>query len=115
MLSLVSPLRVIKIVAVSYALLVVLGLLLYMAFARELATWPAIKIALGGALALDLFLLLAVHFIWKWLWFKLPILNTLLFPNLNGRWRMQIHWVGPDAHGTVSATATIRQEVAPLV
>lgn len=41
---------------------------------------------------------------------KVPMLNTLLFPDLNGCWRMQIHWVGPDKSGTVTAKATIRQD-----
>lgn len=110
MLNLISPLRVISIVAVGYALFVVLGLLLYMAINPEIATWSAIRIVFAGALALDLALLAVVHFIWRWLWAKLPILNTFLFPDLNGRWRMTIHWVGPEAEGTVSAIATIRQD-----
>ena len=110
MLSLISPLRVISIIAVGYALLVVLCLLLYMAVAHELAIWSAIRIAFAGALALDLALLVTVHFIWRWLWVKLPFLNTFLFPDLNGRWRMEIHWVSPEASGNVSAIATIRQD-----
>lgn len=109
MLHLISPLRVISIIAVSYSLFVVLGLLMYLAITPELATWSAIRIVFAGALVLDLALLAAVHFIWKWLWAKLPILNTFLFPDLNGRWKMIIHWVGPQADGTVSAIATIRQ------
>lgn len=110
MLSLISPLRVISSVAVGYALFVVLGLVSYMLAAGELATWSAIRIVFAGALALDLILLAAVHFIWRWLWVKFPILNTFLFPDLNGRWKMEIYWVGAETEGTVSATATIRQD-----
>lgn len=110
MLSLMSPLRVISIIAVGYALLVVLGLLMYRAFDPELATWSAIKIVFSGALALDLALLVVVHFMWRWLWGKLPFLNTFLFPDLNGRWKMEIHWVSTETAGTVSAIATIRQD-----
>jgi len=110
MLSLLSPLRVISIIAVGYALLVVLGLLLYIAIGPELATWSAIRIVFAGALVLDLALLAVVHFLWRWLWIKFPILNTLLFPDLNGRWRMEIHWVSPETSGAVSAIATIRQD-----
>ncbi|WP_208509608.1 hypothetical protein [Variovorax paradoxus] len=114
MLSLVSPLRVIKILAIGYALLVVLGLLLYKVLTGDIATWTAIRFTLSGALALDLILLTAVHFMWKWIWAKFPKLNALLFPDLNGRWRMEIHWVGTESSGTVSATATIRQDFLRL-
>jgi hypothetical protein len=109
MINLISPLRVVSIIAVGYSLLVVLVLLLHKAIASEIATWSAIRIAMAGALALDLILLAAVHFIWRWLWAKFPVLNTFLFPDLNGRWRMTIHWIGPEAEGVVSATAIIRQ------
>lgn len=110
MLSLISPLRVISIVATGYAMLVVLCLLAYMVWTSDVATWTALKVALSGALVLDIALFIGVHFIWKWLWAKYPILNTLLFPDLNGRWHMEIHWVGSEAHGKVSATATIQQD-----
>lgn len=110
MLSLISPLRVISIIAIGYAALVVLFLVVYMAFASNVALWTALKVAISGALALDIILFVGVHFIWKWLWAKYPKLNSLLFPDLNGRWRMEIHWVGSEAHGNVSATATIRQD-----
>lgn len=110
MLNLLSPLRIISIISIGYATLVVFGLLLYMAFTREVAPWSAIRIVFSGALALDVALLTTIHFIWKWLWVKFPALNTLLFPDLNGRWRMEIHWIGPDIGGRVSATAVIRQD-----
>lgn len=110
MFNLISPLRVISVIAITYAVLVVLGLFLYMTVSFEVTLWSAIRVALAGAFALDLMLLATVHLTWKWLWAKFPFLNMLLFPDLNGRWRMEIYWISANDSGSVNATATIRQD-----
>jgi hypothetical protein len=68
-----------------------------------------VKVALAGAAALNVVLLGMIYFTWKWIWAKFPILNTVLFPNLNGSWRMKIHWTGASGSGVVDADATIKQ------
>lgn len=110
MLNIIPPLRVISVIAVTYAVLVALGLYSYMAFDPGVTLWSAIRVALAGAFALDLALLAAVHFLWQRLWAMFPSLNTLLFPDLNGRWLMKIHWIGAKDSGSVDATATIKQD-----
>ena len=110
MINLIPPLRVISIVALTYAVLVVLALFLYWSLNPNPSLWSAIRVALGGALLLDLALLAAVRVLWKRLWAKFPSLNTILFPDLNGRWTMKIHWIGVGDSGSVDAVATIKQD-----
>lgn len=102
-------LRVISAIAISYAILVTLVLFAYWKIVDSPNLGASIKIALMGAFALDVALLAAVHVWWKWLWAKFPALNNLLFPNLNGQWRMKIYWVGDKVDGIANASATIKQ------
>lgn len=110
MFNLIPLLRVISAIAISYAVLVTLALLVYWSIFDSPSLWASLKIALGGALVLDVALLAAVHIWWKWLWAKFPALNNLLFPNLNGQWRMKIFWVGDNVNGVANASATIKQD-----
>ena len=57
---------------------------------------------------------IAANSIWRWIWKKFPILNKLLFPDLNGQWEgeLQTTWVDPvskNVPGPISTTVTIRQ------
>ena len=36
-------------------------------------------------------LLLGATPLWRWLWGRIPQLNTWIFPDLNGRWKSEIH------------------------
>lgn len=110
MLGLVPILRVISVIAVSYAAIVALVLFSFWTFFDSPTLWASLKVALGGALALDVAMLIAVHVWWKRLWIAFPSLNTFLFPDLNGDWKMTIFWVGNDANGVAKAIATIRQD-----
>lgn len=114
MLSLISPLRVISLVAISYAFIVALTLFLAFTFFSPIKLQTAVRVALGGATFLDILLLLSVHFWWRRLWARFPALNTLLFPDLNGRWKMRIHWIGVDESGSVDAVAVIKQNLLHL-
>ena len=110
MFNIIPPLRVISVIAVTYAFLVAIALFFYMLWVPGVTLWSAIRVALSGAFALDIVLLAAVHLLWKRLWAIFPSLNTLLFPDLNGRWQMRIHWIGANDSGSVNATATIKQD-----
>lgn len=114
MLALISPLRVISAIAVAYAAFCVLLVLLAIRFFPGTDPWASLRIVFSAALVLDLALLLTVNFWWRTLWTKVPALNTALFPDLNGDWRMTIHWSGVNeegdpVEGIVQATASIKQ------
>ena len=51
---------------------------------------------------------------WEKLWDKYPALNELLFPNLNGTWKMVIHWEWEDKKGISHAKAVIKQSFLKL-
>jgi len=72
--------------------------------------YSSIKFALAGGFVLDVILAGLIYFGWKRIWSKFPILNTLLFPDLNGFWIMKIYWVGKESEGVVDAIATIKQD-----
>lgn len=114
MLTLISPLRVISVIAVSYAVFCMLVMLIATHIFQNMESWVAIRIALSSAVVLDLCLLLAVHFWWRKLWAKFPTLTNEFFPDLNGKWQMTIHWSGADKDGKpiggiVNAVAYIKQ------
>lgn len=119
MITLFSPLRVISVVATAYAASVILALFIILPFEQRFWPLSAVQTAFSGAVVLDFFLILACHLLWRKLWAAFPILNTMLFPDLNGEWRMKIHWSGVNergesVNGTVNATANIEQNLLRL-
>lgn len=114
MLALISPLRVISTIAVTYSAVCLLLVLLASSFLPDLGVLASLRIVFSLALLLDLALLLTVNYWWRAVWRWLPILNTALFPDLNGDWRMTIHWQGvtdegDPVDGIVQATASVKQ------
>lgn len=107
MINLIPIGKFIALIAVAYA--VVCCLILWAVYDEDMAFSSAISIATGGSLLLNALLLSLFYFGWRWLWKALPILNDLLFPDLNGTWDMVIHWEWEDKKGTSRANATIKQ------
>lgn len=62
-----------------------------------------------GAAGLNILLFLFFSFGWRSLWKKLPALNKLIFPDLNGTWDMTINWEWNGNSGKANATAIIKQ------
>lgn len=104
--------RVIAFVAVLYS--VITCLILWFIYDPATGFLTAISIAISGSTALQFLLLYVFHVGWRWLWDKFPSLNTLLFPNLNGTWKMVIHWEWGDKKGTSHAKAVIKQDFLKL-
>lgn len=109
MLSVIPVLRVISVVAATYGLLVTMTLFGYWKSSASPEFWTGLRIASSSAVVLDLALFAIVHFWWKSIWRRFPVLNVTLFPDLNGYWSMKIHWVGKDGDGVVKARAIIKQ------
>lgn len=114
MLNLVPINRVITYVAVTYAAIVVLISLGYLSMAEAPTIEGALRIALGGSLILNFVLLLTIYIWWKYLWKKFPFLGEALFPNLNGKWHMEIHWSGKEDSGVIEAVAVINQSLLKI-
>jgi len=100
--------QIITLIAVAYS--IVTGLILWAIYDSQTEFLTAISIATGGSAALHLILLGFFYFGWRWLWEKFPVLNSWLFPNLNGTWTMEIHWEWEGKSGTSHAKAIIKQD-----
>lgn len=50
-----------------------------------------------------------LYFGWRLLWRRIPALNRIVFPDINGRWNMEIHWQKETDSGVVNAVAEVNQ------
>lgn len=114
MISLIPIQRIIVVVAVAYALIIAIMLFIYWHYVDAPTLIASIKFSLAGATVLNATLLGIIFFAWKPIWKKFPILDTLIFPNLNGLWSMEIHWFSNDGRGIVQANATIKQNLVGI-
>ena len=84
MINLIPIGKVISLIAVVYAVICCLILwILWVAFDKNITFSSAISIATGGSLLLNALFLSLFYFVWRRLWKAFPILNDLLFPDLN--------------------------------
>ncbi|GEM_PF-4602224 len=109
MLGLVDVKKIIVVIAIVYATILIL-LSSGHPVQSGLAT---LKFAASGAFFLTAFLFLFVGFLWRLIWRLVPVLGTWLCPDLNGAYKVYIHWIrlidGEDLTGTKIAKAYIRQ------
>lgn len=103
MINLVPINRMVAWIAVGYAVATLLGLTI-----MQVSTL-SLRYALVGSSALYFILVATTSFGWKYVWRLIPSLNHWLFPLIEGKWDMTIHWQGVDASGVVQAEATIKQ------
>jgi hypothetical protein len=109
MITLLPLNRVISGVAVAYGVLIVMALSFAARYSDASDLYFNIKVALAGSTTLSLLLLFLFQKGWKWLWKKIPVLNALLFPNLEGEWKMTIHCIVDGLSREVVAIARIKQ------
>jgi hypothetical protein len=112
MISLLPIGRVIALIAVAYA--VVSCLILWAVYDDATSFLSAISIGTGGSATLHILLLGIFYFGWEKIWDRYPVLNKMLFPNLNGTWDMIIHWEWEGNKGTSHAKAVIKQNFLKL-
>mgnify|MGYP006921597141 CR=1 FL=1 len=98
---------VILVIAVIYASIACA--ILWFLYNPSVSLWGAIGVATGGSAALNIVIFLLFHRYWESIWKRFPVLNRLLFPNLNGTWEMIIHWNSEDKNGEANAHAKITQ------
>jgi hypothetical protein len=114
MLSLLPVDRVITVVAVAYAATILLVVAIILTAFPALNPWQTLTVAFSGSAALQLLVFLVFNVAWKWIWSAIPALNQSLFPNIEGKWKMIIHWQRGEHTGQVAATAVIRQTLLKL-
>jgi len=108
MINLLPITKVIAIIAIIYAVLIA-AILTFIHDANS-TVLSSVIIALKGATALNIVLLLVCYIGWRKIWKMFPSLNNLLFPDLNGEWEMTIYWHWEEKKGTTNATAYIKQD-----
>ncbi len=114
MFAIISPIKMMVLACQAYATLTLFIVLALFLYDPDISAGALLRVVLGGAGALELFLLVTAHFFWRKLWAKFPKLNEFLFPDLNGTWKMKIHWSYNGADGVVDATANIRQNLVSV-
>ena len=112
MISLLPISRVISLIAVAYA--VVSCLILWVVYDETTSVLSAISIGTSSSAILHVLLLGTFYFGWEKIWDRYPVLNKMLFPNLNGTWDMIIHWEWEGKKGTSHAQAVIKQNFLKL-
>lgn len=112
MISLLPIGRVISLIAVAYA--VVSCLIFWCVYDESKSFFSAISIGTSGSAILHTLLLGTFYFGWEKIWDRYPVLNKVLFPNLNGTWEMVIHWEWEGKKGTSHAKAVIKQNFLKL-
>lgn len=112
MISLLPIGRVISFISIAYA--IVTCLILWAVYDQKTSFLTAISIAMSGSAILHALLLGMFYFGWEKIWNRFPILNKILFPNLNGNWEMIIHWEWEGRSGTSNAKAVIKQNFLKL-
>jgi len=71
----------------------------------------ALQTAVKGIAVLNLLLFFMAAAGWKFLWKWCPILNDWVFPDLNGKWMVEIHWNWDSKSGQKVATAFVKQSL----
>ncbi|WP_125181591.1 Cap15 family cyclic dinucleotide receptor domain-containing protein [Thiohalobacter thiocyanaticus] len=113
MISLLPVGRVVVVIATLYASIT--GMILLLSYdANDNEIWSAIRASLGWSGIINIFLIGFVYVGWEYLWRRFPILNQILYPNLNGVWEMKIYWQWGDKTGESVGTAHIKQNFLRL-
>jgi|25_taG_2_1085351.scaffolds.fasta_scaffold17177_2 hypothetical protein len=106
MISLLPLQKILTWVSVIYAAFVVtVGVLL------NATGIDAVSIAFKVSALLNLFIFCVAAFGWRCLWRFLPKLNDWVYPDLNGRWAVEINWHGAEASGKKIAFAIVKQSL----
>lgn len=106
MISLLPLPKLIAWIAAIYAMLV--GLV---AILLDLSGLGGITLAVKGVSVLNILLLLFAIFGWRHIWKRFPKLGEWVYPDLNGKWDVEIYWNWGNKSGTKPAVAYIRQSL----
>jgi len=105
MITLIPIQKIFTAIAILYAVTILAIIAIF-----EVSGFSSISVAVRGAFLLELLILSFVVFGWRKLWQKFPVLNEWVYPDLNGKWNVSIHWRWGEKMGTKIATAHIKQD-----
>jgi SMODS-associating 2TM, beta-strand rich effector domain len=111
MITILPFVRMTAAIAVCYGVCVAVLVAVMWDFGDAATLGSSVRIALAGATVLNLLLLFLVYIGWKSIWSTFPALNRWVFPDLNGEWKMTIHWQNAEASGVAFARAHIKQDL----
>lgn len=75
-----------------------------------------LKLVAALVFVIGTFLAFIFNQVWRWLWRRLPFLNRVFFPDLNGVWigHLKSTWIDPETgkpKSPIASTITIRQSL----
>jgi hypothetical protein len=109
MINLIPIIKLISSIAISYGLLV--AIIVWISFDPTASLWSSVRWSLAGATMIELLLLGVIYVWWRQIWQKIPLLNNVIFPDLNGTWDMTINWTHANGNSDiVHAIAHIKQD-----
>jgi hypothetical protein len=111
MITVLPFVKVIVAIAACFGVFVAIFVALTWDFGDAATLGSSVRIALSGATILNLVLLFLVYVGWKSIWSTFPALNRWVFPNLNGEWKMTIHWQSAESSGVAFARVRIKQDL----
>jgi len=109
MITLVPLQKLLTFVAVLYAFISILMSIIF-----GITGFSSLLVAFKGAFMLEAAILAFVVFGWRKIWEKFPVLNKWIYPDLNGKWCVNIHWNRGNQNGTKYAQAFIKQDLFRL-
>lgn len=104
-------LRVLRIVTVTFCVVVALLIYTIDAYFYEIGLFQQISLAVSASAFLHLILAVGFNYLWRCLWRRCPTLNDRVFPDWNGTWDVKINWQWEGNEGTVPAKAKIKQSL----
>lgn len=115
MLSLFPATKIITTVAAIYALLIIVFISISPAYtAPDVDLFDRTFFAIRMAGLLDMLLIAMFFSVWRRLWHRFPVLNSLVFPDLNGEWEAIIDWRWLERRGSKIGFAKIRQDLTNI-
>ena len=85
MISLYSIPKFIALFSALYAMIIVI---LFSFFNVTMSVFNVIKYTA----LFELIIMLILIFAWRYIWKIIPIFNNWIFPDINGKWNVEIHW-----------------------
>lgn len=87
------------------------GMVVLISILLEASGLTSLETALKGVGILNLVLFCTAIRGWRQVWQWIPKLNDWVFPDLNGKWTVDIHWNWDSQSGEKTATAFIKQSI----
>jgi len=104
-----------KILATIFAMLYIFIFLIYQHFSElDLNSFGNLYSISSKSLTIFGLIITGFTLSWRCIWKIIPILNEVVFPDLNGVWHIDIHWNNGTNNGIAVGTAVIKQSLVKM-